>query len=428
MARLEHISHVEHRCEMINDKVVYTPHPYARSTKLLPQIFWTDQTPWQEANLWAHDRARTRDVDMQTVVANLRGLAHYATFLESRALQWFEFPAIKADRCIVQYRGFLKDAMSNGDLSPSTASARMRYVIAFYRWVQIEGIFTPANQMWRDKPVYIKYFDAVGFERSMLRISTDLSIPNRARPGERLEDGLLPVSANDRDCILNFAMKNASQEFFLLLSAGFFTGMRLGTLCDLKIKTLEHAVPDPAASGMFLLSVGPGASIPVHTKFGVTGQVWITRELREALLEYAYSPRRLFREALATPENRQLLFLTRYGNSYSRRNTDNSCAINVEMSGFRKAGVVSGLKVLSRFHFHQSRCTFATELATLAIKVGDDISAIAFVRDALLHKNEATALKYVKFAKKKPVMQSAANAFSTAFLGIMTRTKPPNND
>jgi signal transduction histidine kinase len=56
----------------------------------------------------------------------------------------------------------------------------------------------------------------------------------------------------------------------------FFTAMRLGSICDLKVQTLEYAVPDPAAPGLYRLAVGPGASPPVHTKFGVTGQVLLS--------------------------------------------------------------------------------------------------------------------------------------------------------
>ncbi|CAN7336536.1 site-specific integrase [Polaromonas sp. LjRoot131] len=425
MATLEHILHTSHRCEVINGEVAYISSHNAQNIEKLPQIFWENHFPWQEANLWAHDRATSGDVTIETVQVNMRGLAHYAAFLESRELQWFEFPSTKADRCLVRYRGFLKKERDRGGLAPSTVSSRMRYVIAFYRWVQAEGLFNPGCRLWRDIPVYIKFFDAVGFERTLLRTTTDLSIPNRTRPGERLEDGLLPVSAVDRDEILDFARAHANEELFLFLSAGFFTGMRLGTLCDLRIQTLEHAVPDPATPGMLHLAVGPGASPPVSTKFGVTGQVWITQELLNELREYAYSPRRLKREAKASGEHSNLLFLTRYGNPYSRRNSDRSSALNVTLSEFRKKGAARGLHVLRNFHFHQSRCTFGTELASIAIRVGNDISAIAFVRDALLHKDEATTFKYLKFVKNTPVKEAMANAFTAAFLGVMSQKKKP---
>lgn len=58
-----------------------------------------------------------------------------------------------------------------------------------------------------------------------------------------MESGLPPVSAVDRDAILDFAKQNASSELYLMLALGFFTGMRLGTICDLRIDTLEQSIP-----------------------------------------------------------------------------------------------------------------------------------------------------------------------------------------
>jgi len=73
----------------------------------LPQIFWEDGSPWREANLWAMERVTNGEAILKTVSSNLNGLLNYAKFLESRMLQWFEFPSRKADRCLVQYRGAL---------------------------------------------------------------------------------------------------------------------------------------------------------------------------------------------------------------------------------------------------------------------------------------------------------------------------------
>lgn len=419
MATLEHIRFVPHLCEVIDGKVVYTPTRNGHIISALPQLFWADCTPWREANLWAVERASRKDTAIETVEANLRALTDYATFLESRGLQWFLFPVRKDERCLVQYRSTLIEARDSGKLSPSTVSHRMRHVIQFYRWVQARGLFSPTSPLWRDKVVYIKYFNAVGFERSLMRLTTDLAIPNRARPGDRLEDGLLPVSASDRDAILTFAGEKASPEMFRILSLGFFTGMRLGTICDLKVQTIEQAVPDPAAPGLYRLAVGPGASPPVHTKFGVTGQVWVPQPLLDDLRAYAGSTRRLLREAKAVPENRSLLFLTRFGNGYGRRGTDQSTAINVEMSALRRAGVAAGLTVMRRFHVHQTRCTFATELARLTIAAGGTINAIAIVKEALLHRDEATTFRYIKFLQKASAKEAAADAFMAAFTGVV---------
>nr|WP_240987939.1 hypothetical protein [Cupriavidus taiwanensis] len=253
--------------------------------------------------------------------------------------------------------------------------------------------------------------------------TTDLSIPNRRVPGEQLEDGLLPLKTSDRDELLRLANANASEELFFFLTLGFFTGMRLGTIADLRIATLANALQEPSVSGLYRLAIGPQATPPVATKFGISGHAWITRVHLDQLLEYAHSTRRLKREAKAPHELANLLFLTRYGNSYAQRGTNKSAALNVEIHSFRKKFVASRLPHLRHFHFHQTRCTFATELAKIALSAGDATSAIALVQEALLHKDEATSLRYIKFLERNAIKEEAANSFTRDFLGLIESIK-----
>lgn len=418
MARLEHIRYVPHRSEMVDGCIEWNPVRNGIIIDKLPQIIWSNSTPWREANLWACNRATSKDVTLKTVESNVVALHAYANWLEETGANWWDFPPRKADRCLVRYRGALIKARDEGDIAPTTTTQRMAAVVRFYRWLHVTRLLAPDWPMWKERTIGIRLIDAVGFERSILVSSTDLAIPNRRALGERLEDGLLPVSAHDRDDILAFAKKNASEELFLMLATGFYTGMRLGTIADLKIKTLERAVPDPASPELFRLAVGPGADPPVHTKFGVTGQVWITRTHLDELRKYSYSVRHMNRQSKAVPENRDMVFLTRFGNTYAHL-SDKSSALNVEMHTFRNHGVAIGMAVLRHFHFHQSRCTFATELARLAIRAGGAINAIAIVMEAMLHKDEATAFKYIKFVEKTPAKEAAANAFTLDFLGLI---------
>lgn len=420
MARLEYIRYQPHRALLFENRLEWRPVQNGRIIADLPQLIWNDGTPWREANLWAQERAASRGVNIKTVHSNFTGLHAYAKWLEGAGVRWWEFPLRKADRCLVRYRGALIDARDRGEISPSTASQRMAGVVMFYRWLHGKGFLSPEVQLWSERAVAIRTTDKVGFERTIVANSTDLAIPNRSAPGERLEDGLLPVSAKDRDSILAFVAGNASEELFLMLTLGFYTGMRLGTLADIKIQTLERAVPDPASPNLFRLAVGPGASPPVHTKFGVTGQVWITKVHLDELLAYAYSVRRLQREALSQLENRDLVFLTRFGNPYARRGSDKSSPINVEMSSLRKAGLLSGLACLRDFHFHQTRCTFATELARLAVNAGGAVNAIALVKEALLHKDEVTSFRYIRFVERVPIKMEMANTFTRDFLGLLS--------
>ena len=419
MARLEYIRYVPHRSVLVDGCIEWIPVRNGNVIDGLPQIIWSNSTPWREANLWACERAASKDVNLKTVESNARALHALANWLEETGTDWWDFPPRKADRCLVRYRGALIKARDEGDIAPSTATERMASVVRFYRWIHVMQLLSPTWPMWKKRIIGIRLTDAVGFERTMQVNSTDLAIPNRRAPGERLENGLLPVSAHDRDDILAFAKERASEEFFLMLTSGFFSGMRLGTITDLKIQTLERAVQDPATPELFRLAVGPGADPPVHTKFGVTGHVWITRVHLDELRNYAYSVRRLKRQGKAAPENKDIVFLTRFGNTYAMRSSDKSPALNVEMHTFRKRGLASGLPVLRHFHFHQSRCTFATELARLAIRVGGAINAIAIVMEAMLHRDEATAFRYIKFVEKTPAKVEAANAFTRDFLGLL---------
>ena len=419
MATLEYIRYTPHRWHLTSNQIAWIQLAHSEPVDGLPQIFWSDYTPWTEANLWARERASTGDTSIQTVQANLLALHAYANWLELSGTNWTDFPQKKADRCLIKYRGALVMARNAGYIAPSTASARMSVTVQFYRWIYKSGLISPEAAMWNERSVGIRISDTTGLERTVLVQSTDLAIPKRKAPGARLEDGLLPLSLSDRDSLLEFAAHHASDELQLMLALGFFCGMRLGTIADLKIETLENAAPDPATPELFRLAVGPGAHPPVHTKGGATGQVYITKDLLNAVRAYFYSARRLKRQSIATEADRNVVFLTARGNRYAQHCANKSSAINVQIHALRKRGEANGVHALRHFHFHQSRATYATELARLAISVAGAINAIALVREALLHKNESTSLQYIKFVETSPAKERANNAFSEAFLGLI---------
>ena len=425
MARLESICLTGQRCAVFDGRVVWSP---TRTPPVVgvPQICWESGMPWREANLWLFERCCEKEVALRTVVANATALHAYAQWLETSSTDWWYFPPRKADRCLVRYRGVLKQARDDGDLAPSTASARMRVVILFYRWLRAAGLLSPEWPMWKERIVGIRLVDPVGFERTFMVNSTDLSIPNRARPGTWLEDGLLPVSAAERDAILDLADKHCSEELRLMLAVGFFTGMRLGTICDLKVETLLNAATDPEVAGVFRLALGPGASPKVATKFGVTGRIWVVASLIDRLREYAYSRRRMTRLALAAPGHRDLLFLTRFGNTYAERGANKSPSLNVEMHRLKQIGISTGI-AMRHFRFHQTRATFGTQLAKHLCSVSGPINAVALVRDQMLHRDEATSLKYIRFTESTPAKEEAANAFTREFLGVFSRASGAQN-
>lgn len=379
----------------------------------LPMIVWASGETWSQANLWADHLAE--QLDPQTVMASLKHLAGYAQWLEAEGIEWWHFPEKKSERCLFKFRGALVAARNAHEIAPSTASARMAAVLRFYRWAHAAELINPDGSMWEDREVAVKTISTFGLERTMRVISSELTIPNRkVRGGFHLEVGVFPVTEEGRCDIQAFADAHASEELSLMLAIGFGSGLRLGTLCDLKIATLEHATIDPA-TGWRRMDVGPAARPPVATKLGVSGKVPIWEELHARALEYAASSRRLKRQTKAAPEHRGLLLLNRYGKPYTQR------AVTTEMCRLRAKALDADIHVFRDFHFHRSRATFATLLMRVALKVLPVGEAVDLVRESCLHANADTTMRYVKFIEQSKAMMENADAFTEAFLGLSKR-------
>lgn len=426
MASLELIDYVPHQHSVLEDGTVTWARDIAcRPIRNLPQLFWGDGSPWVEANQWAHQRATSGRTDLKTVQSNLQHLHKYAEWLENEKLDWRHFPLLERDRALIRWRKHLMEMRDKyGLLSPSTASHRMNATIHFYRYARAYDLIRRDSPMWQERKLVHRFHDSHGFERTMLLSSTDLAIPNRARHGQRLEDGLTPITRAQMFELLAFTAKdgNTSLELHLMLQLGFYSGARIETITDLKKGSLYNAVADPTAPGLIYLSVGPGHQPLVATKFDVQGRIMVPDWLFQALLDYATSTSRLKREILAHPENKGLVFLTRYGRRYADRESSSGTAIGRAMVDLRRRATDAGLKFAKQFHFHITRATFGTWLTATLLERGYDVTAVlTFVSDAMLHKDIETTLRYIKFVEQTPIKIEVANEFSQAFLGLRTR-------
>ncbi len=153
MPTVEHIHFSPHDLSVKDRLITYSLNSSRVVIEGLPQMFWEDGLPWREANLWAMRESPMVEHSLRPFLSNLNGLLNYAKFLESRGLQWFEFPSRKADRCLVQYRGALIKARDAGHISPATASEYMRNCISFYRWIRRRGLLNPLLPLWKDRSV-----------------------------------------------------------------------------------------------------------------------------------------------------------------------------------------------------------------------------------------------------------------------------------
>ncbi|WP_162199155.1 site-specific integrase [Xanthomonas pisi] len=278
-----------------------------------------------------------------------------------------------------------------------------------------EQLISTKWPLWEDRTLGVRITSDFGLHRSINVTTSSLAIKNKRPPGYRLEGGVLPVSATLRTQILEVARSYAPFELFLMLACGFFTGMRIGSICDLRVGTLTNAARDSKLNGFVHLTIGPGATPQVHTKFGVTGQVIVPATLFNELLGYVESPRRLKRVSLASPNDRDQVFLTSAGRSYAAKSPGHGATVSVLMSRLRRDAAKAGID-LAGFHFHQTRATFATEVAETALRSGLRLNAISIVKDLLLHAHEATSLRYIRFVEDEKLKAEIGNDFSRAFL------------
>ncbi len=379
----------------------------------LPQIFWSNGEGWAEANHWAIVKSVEHRAHPTTVAALMKHLSAYANFLEAKGIDWRHFPMRIADRGIVRFRGDLLEQVHAGRLAGSTARARMSAVIQFYRHALVNDFINPDSPLWEERTVIIPYYDVTGFKRALSRLSTNLSIPNRSRPGVTLEDGLLPLSEQNMVDLLRFTDTEAQRELHLMLKFSFFTGARLGSILSICISNIESARPDPSLAGFFLLAAGPGTGI--KTKFDVRGDLIVPDFIISELKTYFYSARRLTREARAAQSSKNFLFLTSRGRTYS------TSTITRLMTDLRRQAIRGGLPFMQKFKFHQARATYGTWLMKLALAVTDAGPALAFVKSAMLHKRESTTFSYIRFLESTKGKQEAAEAFSRTFTGLASR-------
>ncbi|CAB3690593.1 site-specific integrase [Paraburkholderia rhynchosiae] len=415
MARLDYIHYDFHDASLgENGELVWTKQTDKAPIERLPQIYWANHSGWDEVNAWALDRAASDTVDDETVKRSMKYLYQYADFIEGEQIDWRHFPIRREQQVLRRFRKHLIKQRDEGTLASSTVSNCMSTVIQFYRFADLHNLIGNSAPMWKDRLAVIPFHDTAGFKRTAVRLSSDLSIPNRKTIGVRLEDGLLPLHADHMNQLVAYTAKHATEELHLMLCTGFFTGARVGTVTTLTVTSLQTAREDPRTPGLFLLPVGPGTGI--CTKFSVKGDLMVPKAVLDDLKKYSLSTERLLREAKARPEHKDLLFLTRTGRPYAVGTVDRL------VQDLRRRAVKAGMRFMANFKFHQSRATFGTWLLDVLLTSGaSPTDALGIVREAMLHKDETTTMGYVKFRTTTRAKQKAAIAFNEAFTGFRSR-------
>ncbi|QPF76476.1 site-specific integrase [Roseateles sp. DAIF2] len=409
MARLEYVTHTFFNVYLSEDGVLTEERQHRAPIDKLPQIFWSDGLGWAEANVWALTRA-AEGIKLDTVKRNMKYLLTYANYLEGAGLDWRDFPLFKEEQAIRKYRGELVRRRDGKSIAPKTARNSMASAIQFYRYADKQGLVNTTGPMWDDTVVQIQRCDIAGFKRSISRNRSELSIPCRSVIGQTLEDGLLPLTKGNLATLLSYVKKHESQVLLHMLTAGAFSGARIGTVTTMTVDCLDTDAEHGEVSGLYMIPVGPGTGIA--TKFDVTGRIPFPEAVLDDLRYYASSTERLLREAKAEKKHKRLLFLNKNGKPYT---VD---AVNRLVWDMRQRAVKHGLKFCQRLRFHQTRATYGTWLMRFLLDNGAGSDAIRIVRDAMLHQSETTTMRYVKFLEMNKFGEIFAEEFNSTFTGM----------
>lgn len=391
------------------------------AAELVPQLLWDRGALWDEANIWFLARTRlllSGQLKVDTIGANGKDLLAYADWLELSGIHWWECHPLDEKRPLNLYRGYLVKAYEQGVIAPTLASRRMATLKTFYRWLLEEKILSPGFPLWSERNVRIAYEDAFGFRRHIETVRTSLDIKATKRVGPApLEEGLQPVSLEVRDAILELAHRRFSHELFLMLSLGFWSGLRLGTICDLKIQTIENAVAIHKCPELKHINIGPQANPPVRMKLGHSSNgIVVPTQLLEQLNDYSVSVTRGKRVALAKPEHKHLLFLTKFGNPYASSGPDRSPTVNAEMSRLKRVAREEGLNI-DDFTFHWTRATFATMWARAARANGHLHEFMPTLKRMLAHMYDRTTERYIHSVENEEVRAAVMDEFTRTMFG-----------
>jgi integrase len=413
MAVLESINHKPMVFEpsLVNSGCSFIPNPKRKSVDSFPQIFFSIGEPWHEANRYAFYRYYDLQKDIKTVHREMSHLARYANWLEEVGVHWLHFPKKKSERCLFRFRGHLIELRDDALLAPSTASQVMNSVIAYYRWASANGYADERSKLFDDKNKVISFFDKVGFSRTLSVVSTELSIPNRARTGVCLEDGLTPINQASTLTLMAYLAEHRNYELYLMAKVALQTGCRHETVTTLKIDALENAYSDYTLTKLMRVKVGPGTG--VDTKFDVYGEVYFPESLVNELVSYFNSSEAILRRSKAKDELQKNIFITSRGNRYTNQ------TFGTLLHRLKSELVEAGHTEFGRFKFHQLRATFGTMLmrALLDTQKITSLNAIEFVKEAMLHKHASTTWKYIQFLEKEPVEEQFLETLWSLFTG-----------
>ena len=389
---------------------------------LFPLVLDANGAPWAEAVIYVLSRLQgTVAPSMDTYSSIASDLSAFRRFIdEYPEIDWTHFPAYKLNRPTYRYNAHLRRSIAAGDIAPTTAKRRMSNVIAFYRWLQADGLLVPAHEPWKSSDRYIELKNSLGFKFTKQVTTTDVSIrtPKQADPyAGTIDDGgkLRPLTEEEQGWLLEALLAKGNTEMTLIHLFGLLTGARIQTILTFQV---QHVTPDFVAclDGEVRIPVGPGTGIDSKNDKQLVLHIpaWFYQKLHT----YAGSDRARRRRLRAKGGDsaNQYLFLSVRGAPLYLNNLEKADFDEENSRRHQKAGQGVRQFITDRiipyirenhepqfwYRFHDTRASFGMNLTDHQLKLvtSGEVTlhqAREFVKNRMGHESAATTDSYLQY-------------------------------
>ena len=404
-------------------KPIWTP----RNFVVYPLVMKADGAPWDEANVWILKSLEDQyNFEMSTYRGKADDLQHFRNYIDSRGIDWLDFPDLKHKRPTYRYKGFLRVELETGAMEWSTAKRRMSTAVNFYRWLLLNKFLTPDNPPWEEKVISIPIANDYGRNTFVKTTTTDVHLKNAPADNpydDRIADGgkLRPLPAQEQAWLLEALghLRNTEQTLIQVLALS--TGARIQTVLTIR---KWHVLRDYGKRDAQLLC-GPGTDIDTKGDRRFTIQVprWLMSSLRTYILSARAANRRS--KAPGGDIDSQYLFLSErsapmYEAKHSQdlsggkkvRHIKNGQAVRMYMNDYIIPYINSHHNSEFKYQFHDLRATYGMNLVdelTPRMNAGEFTytQVLNTVMSRLAHKSPTTTERYLTYRADRKLFEGA---------------------
>ncbi|TOQ81084.1 hypothetical protein CGG88_12000 [Vibrio parahaemolyticus] len=350
-----------------------------------------------------------------------QALLMYFRFLHNERVQFNDFPENEDDRPTYKFAQYLlelvagipierKNKQVHAQIKLSTAKARMRAIISWYRYMHNNGMVNSSSLDKAFTVIDIKLKSSrqnnnkhilshtlvrrqkVHREHNYERTVQSTDIMRRFPPSQSYEphEKLKALTASHKDLFVS-QLTNIPTEKKLMYRLGYECGLRLNEFCTFPASEVKR----PVSSDHIPIYIGPLTN-GCMTKFSKEGgMVRVPASLMLEMYDYLHSHQRQKLEKKGESNGR--LFLNRQGRPF------NPNTIQTHFSALRNH--MQSIDPSWFYRLHDLRSTFASDtLERMMEESGYSVSnAISELRLLMRHENISDTIKYITFYQSRNV-------------------------